>query len=99
MMKTPMNLHRTKETVPETGTYICEQGESKDYREGELFANCPISNEHTTWRHADHVHKSGQKVTESGKYEDADGEFIVLKHGDVFPDCPKSGEETTWRHA
>jgi hypothetical protein len=98
-MKTLKKLHETNELVPETGTYICQMGESKDFREGELFSNCPVNNDHTTWRHADHEHRTGEKVTEAGQYKDADGELISFKHGDMFPPCPKSGQETTWKHS
>lgn len=58
-MKTVTDLHYTNEIVPQDGTYICEAGESKDYREGEMFSNCPVNNDHTTWRHADYVNKTG----------------------------------------
>ncbi|MNV81133.1 hypothetical protein D3C71_1747790 [compost metagenome] len=97
-MKTATDVHKTTTLVPETGTYICEQGEKKDFREGELFSNCPVNDDHTSWRHADHVHKSGRKVTEAGEYQDADGQTIHLKPGDTFPNCPHSGEATTWKH-
>jgi hypothetical protein len=98
-MKNITDLHRTNELVPETGSYICEQGEAKDFREGELFSNCPVSGEHTTWRHADHTHKTGDPVTESGMYVNSDGNKLEMNKGDTFPVCPVSGRDTTWKHS
>jgi hypothetical protein len=99
VLKTTTDLHQTNETVPETGKYICAEGETKELQKGEAFPVCPKTNQSTTWRHANHEHKTGDKVTESGHYVDTDGEHIDLKQGDVFPNCPKSGQPTAWKHA
>jgi hypothetical protein len=98
-MSTTKDLHQTNETVLETGKYICAAGEKKEFQKGEQFPVCPVTNETTTWRHADHIHKSGAQVTESDHYVDEDGDEADLKQGDEFPNCPKSGQPTTWKHA
>jgi hypothetical protein len=97
-MKTLKKFHLTNELVPETGTYICEKGEPKDFREGELFSNCPVNEDHTSWRRAKDEYKTGDPVTESGMYGDPDGELMDLKQGEPFPVCPKTGRNTTWKH-
>ncbi|QGQ98099.1 hypothetical protein EHS13_26030 [Paenibacillus psychroresistens] len=97
-MNKTTDLHKTNEAVEEAGKYICASGETKDFQKGEKFPNCPITNESTTWRHAEHVHKSGEKVTEQGHYEDIDGEHRDFNEGDTFPNCPKSDQPTTWKH-
>ncbi|SFA80678.1 MULTISPECIES: hypothetical protein [unclassified Bacillus (in: firmicutes)] len=98
-METTHDLHKTNDTVSETGTYICAAGERKDLQKGEQFPVCPNTHQPTTWRHADHEHKSGEQVTESGGYQDKDGEHVELKQGEVFPNCPNTGQPTTWKHA
>jgi hypothetical protein len=97
-MKTIKKFHLTNELVPETGTYICEKGEPKDFREGELFSNCPLDDGHTSWKRASHEHKTGEAVTEAGMYGDPHGELMDLTLGDSFPVCPKTGQNTTWKH-
>lgn len=98
-MNTTTDLHKTNEVVEETGKYICAIGDMSIFLKGEKFANCPITNESTTWRHEKHVHNSGDKVTEEGHYEDKDGEHMDFNQGDEFPNCPKSNQPTTWKHA
>jgi hypothetical protein len=97
-MKTLKKFHLTNELVPKTGTYICEKGEPKDFREGELFSNCPVNDDHTSWRPANHEHKTGETVTEAGMYGDPHGELMDLRQGELFPICPKTGRNTTWKH-
>jgi uncharacterized cupin superfamily protein len=98
-MHTTHELHHTSETVSETGTYICAAGERREFKQGDHFPLCPVTNQTTTWRHAGHRHQSGEKVTETGHYEDQDGERRNFKEGDIFPNCPKSGQPTSWMHA
>ncbi|NHN34462.1 hypothetical protein [Paenibacillus agricola] len=98
-MQTTKDLHHTSETVAETGTYICAAGESKELKQGEHFPLCPVTNQTTSWRHADHRHQSGETVTETGAYMDKDGERREFTKGEVFPNCPKSGQPTSWKHA
>lgn len=98
-MLTTKDVHQTNERVEEAGKYICASGEADEFKSGETFPVCPISNEQTTWRHAEHVHKTGESVTENGHYVDSDGERIQLKQGDTFPNCPKSQHPTEWKHS
>jgi hypothetical protein len=97
-MKTIKKFHMTNELVPETGTYICEKGVPKDFREGELFSNCPVNEGLTSWSPANHEHKTGETVTEAGMYGDPDGELMDLRQGEPFPICPKTGRNTTWKY-
>ncbi|BBH20762.1 hypothetical protein Back11_21070 [Paenibacillus baekrokdamisoli] len=97
-MQIKSDLHRTNETVHETGNYVCAAGITKSFNEGDAFPVCPKSKQETTWRHVEHEHHTGEKVTEFGSYVDKDGEHMELLEGDTFPDCPKSGQPTMWKH-
>jgi len=93
------DLHKTNETVAESGKYVCATGETREFQKGDQFPVCPKTNEPTTWRHMDHEHKTGDKVTEAGEYIDKDGQKLSLSVEDIFPDCPKTGQATIWKHA
>ncbi|MBY0029814.1 hypothetical protein ACQKJG_22845 [Priestia megaterium] len=98
-MHTTKDLHQTGDKVIESGHYIDKDGEHVDFKQGEVFPNCPKTDQPTTWRHANHEHQTGDKVTETGHYVDKDGEHVDFKQGEVFPNCPKTNQPTTWRHA
>ncbi|WP_108670309.1 YjzC family protein [Peribacillus acanthi] len=93
------DVHKTNETVKESGSYICAEGEKREFQQGDTFPVCPVTGHDTTWRHGNHTHKTGEEVTESGGYVDKDGENIELTKGDTFPDCSNSGQPTEWKHA
>lgn len=98
-MQNTKDLHQTGDIVKESGHYFDKDGEHLVLQQGEVFPNCPKTDQPTRWRHEDHEHQTGDEVTETGHYVDKDGEHVDLTNGDTFPNCPKTNKPTTWKHA
>ncbi|GAB1765372.1 hypothetical protein [Priestia megaterium] len=96
-VKTVQNIYRTSEAVPESGAYICAEGEIKLFQKDDLFTPCPHTRESTTWKPVDDAFSTGELVPQTGRYTDENGNQVKLKEHDLFPRCLRSGEPTTWR--
>jgi hypothetical protein len=99
VMHSKKDIHHTGAIVAESGPYFDSDGEHIVLQKGDVFPNCPKTNQPTEWRHENHEHQTGEEVTETGHYVDKDGEHVDLTKGDTFPNCPQTNQSTTWKHA
>lgn len=47
------NVHKTGDTIEESGHYFCTDGQHLDLNKGEIFPVCPNTGEVTIWQHAE----------------------------------------------